>query len=147
MRKFWGIATGIVLVLLLCCAGEQAPVLATNTATSTPTANFVLPLINVPIVLPTAFMPPLPTAITVNVTVAPNMNPLGLQVPGNPIWAWNEGLNWMQGIFKAMGWIGNLIYFCFIVVMALALMQKIRRALMGEAPTEKPVTRIPRGHK
>jgi len=137
MRKLWIGLCGGLLAILLWCAGAQAPALAqaTSTFTPSPTAAFILPLINVPIVLPTAAMPPLPTPIVVHVTAAPNMNPYGLQVPANPVWVWNEGLNWMQGMLGAMGWLGNLIYFCFIVVMALALMNKIKRGLMGEVPT------------
>lgn len=133
MKRVWiGLAFTLCAALLV-LAGSSSPAYAqaTSTYTPTPTAAFVLPLINVPIILPTAFMPPLPTEITVNVTAAPNMNPLGLQIPGNPIWAWNEGLNWMLGIFKVMGWMGYLLFFVFIVLMALALMNNIRSQITG----------------
>ena len=139
MRKLWiGLAV-LLLAALLWFAGAQAPALAqaTSTYTPTPTAAFILPLINVPIILPTAAMPPIPTEIVVHVTAAPNMNPYGLNVPANPVWAWQEGLNWMTGILKAMGWLGNILYFAFIATMALALMNRIRRALMGQDPVGK----------
>jgi hypothetical protein len=141
MRKVW-IGSVIILCGLMLWMADGSIVLAddpTPSLTPTSTAAFVLPFINVPIVLPTAFMPPFPTAITVNVTAAPNMNPLGLQIPGNPVWAWNEGLNWMQGIFKVMGWMGNLLFFVFIVLMALALINTIRNRVMGvNAQIETP---------
>ena len=51
------------------------------------------------------------------------------------------GLNWMEGIFKAMGWIGNLLYFMFIVSMALALMGRVKRAMMNEPQPTAPAHR------
>lgn len=139
MRKLWIGASCLVIVLILLGAGINAPALAQATSTYTPTstAAFVLPLINVPIVLPTAFMPAPPTAIIVNVTAAPNMNPYGLVVPGNPIWAWQEGINWMQAMFSAMGWIGKLLFFSFIVWMALALLMRAKNRVMGHSAAAK----------
>lgn len=134
MKRVWiGLAFTLCAALLV-LAGSSSPAYAqaTSTYTPTPTAAFVLPLINVPIILPTAFMPPQPTPISVHVTAAPNGNPLGLQIPANPVWIWLEGRNWASAIFKVLGWAGYLLFFVLLVMICLSLLFNIRRAAMGQ---------------
>jgi hypothetical protein len=134
MRKLWIGLICLIGSLMVEMAGSVTVRADDPTPTHTPTstAAFVLPFVNIPIVLPTAYLPPLPTAIPLSITAAPG-NPLGLTgLPANPVWAWNEGMNYMAAIWKLLGWAGYLLFFVLMVRICLGLLNQMRRTAMGQ---------------
>lgn len=86
------------------------------TVTPTPHYSFVIPIIEVPIILPTSFQLPPKTPLYVNYTPAPNLNPYGFQTDQFAMHMIAEMLNLQQATLDVMGvvgWIMDFISRCF----------------------------------
>lgn len=137
-------AAAAILVVVLCglilvgspaaAQGPQGEVTPnftpTPTITPTPHYDFVIPILEVPIILPTAFQLPPKTPIYVNYTPAPNLNPYGLQTDQFALHIIAEMLNLQQATLDVMGvvgWILDFIITVFLLMGSLAALSKLFR--------------------
>lgn len=97
----------------------------TPTPSATPYYNFVIPVLQVPIVLPTAFELPPKTPLYVNYTPAPNLNPYGLQTDQFALHMIAEMLNLQQATLDVMGvvgWIMDFLITMFLLMGSMGLL-------------------------
>ncbi len=112
----WSIAGAMMLVSSLVLSAGVARAddpTATPTPNATPTTyyNFVIPIVQIPIILPTAFELPAKTPIYVNYTPAPNLNPYGLQMDQFALHMVAESINLTQATLDVMGVVGWILDF------------------------------------
>lgn len=100
------------------------------TTTPTPYYSFVIPIIELPIILPTSFQLPPKTPIYVNYTPAPNLNPYGFQTDQFALHMIAEMLNLQQATLDVMGvvgWIMDFIITMFLLMGSMALLFSLFR--------------------
>lgn len=117
-RYFW-----VLVGLRVFVMGFSVPIVPALAQTPTPTLTpqptattpygFVIPILQIPIILPTAFSIPQPTRIPIHYTPAPNLNPLGLNLRALDIIA--ETNNMQRAILDVMGVTGNILNFIICV--------------------------------
>lgn len=100
------------------------------TVTPTPHYSFVIPIIEVPIILPTSFQLPPKTPLYVNYTPAPNLNPYGFQTDQFAMHMIAEMLNLQQATLDVMGvvgWIMDFIITMFLIMGSMGLLFSLFR--------------------
>lgn len=103
----------MALISLVAMLGLSATTVHADDPTATPTAyyNFIIPGLEIPIILPTSFVLPPKTPIYVHYTPAPNLNPHGLQMDQFALHMIAESINLSQATLDVMGVVGWILDF------------------------------------
>jgi hypothetical protein len=138
----------LVVVALFLAGGSVSAQTPTPTPSPQPTATpYMTPtpsfwIGDIPIILPTAFLPPLRTPIYIPYTPAPNLNPLGLPNIGGDLFV--ETVNMRRAIEDVLGPFRGFLYAMWVFMMGFGIAVILYR--MARKKEASPSVRIRGGY-